>query len=194
MPTPKRPRDFVIVEENGKLFKRALKLDGTPYKLRTAGKSRRVYYPNPRPERQATSRKTVETMNAKFRLIKELSGGAINPYRKGVWDGYTKETARPIWDQARNEAKAILKYMKDNEMVDAPSDNKYGGMADEALEAAITVMRTPANEQVKLQAARLVLDFTRSKPAAKSEVTVNKAEDWLASVMADMSKDESGTP
>lgn len=189
----KNPRQFIVEEIDGKLVKRALKQDGTPYKQR-AGKGRRHYNPNPDPKRQQAIRERNVSINARMRLVKELSGGAINPYRKGVWDGYTKETARPVWEKAQREAKAIVKYLKENDMVEAPKDEKYGSLADEALEAAITVVRTPANDQVKIAAARLVLDFTRSKPAAKNEVTVNKAEDWLASVMADMDKNESGTP
>lgn len=57
--------------------------------------------------------------------------------------------------------------------------------AEEALEGAITVLRQPASQQVKLAAAKLVLEFTKSKPVAKSEVSVNKAEEWLASLSAD---------
>lgn len=54
--------------------------------------------------------------------------------------------------------------------------------AAEALEAALTVMRGPQNQTTKLAAAKLVLDFTRAKPVSKSEVTVNAAEAWLASL------------
>lgn len=193
MPIPKKPRDYIVEQIDGKWVKRALRLDGTPYKERV-GKGRRHYNPNPDPKRSAAMKERNKSINARMRLVKELSGGAINPYRKGVWDGYTKETARPVWERAQREAKAIVKYLKENDMVDTPKDDKFGSMADEALEAAIAVVRTPANDQVKIAAARLVLDFTRSKPAAKNEVTVSKAEDWLASVMADMNKDESGTP
>lgn len=189
----KNPRPFIVEEIDGKLVKRALKQDGTPYKLR-AGKGRRNYNPNPNPGQSEARKRHNPALNARMRMVKELSGGAINPYRKGVWDGFTKETAKPVWEQAQREAKAIVKFLKENDMVDTPKDDKYASFADEALEAAITVVRTPANEQVKIAAARLVLDFTRSKPAAKNEVTVNKAEDWLASVMADMDKNESGTP
>lgn len=193
MPTAKKPRDYIVEQIDGKWVKRALRVDGTPYKQR-AGKGRRHYNPNPDPKRSAAIKERNKSINARMRLVKELSGGVINPYRKGVWDGYTKETARPVWERAQREAKAIVKYLKENDMVDTPKDDKFGTMADEALEAAIAVVRTPANDQVKIAAARLVLDFTRSKPAAKNEVTVNKAEDWLASVMADMDKkDESGT-
>lgn len=60
--------------------------------------------------------------------------------------------------------------------------------AAEALEAALTVMRGPQTQTTKLAAAKLVLDFTRAKPVAKSEVTINAAEAWLASLGSDNSE------
>jgi hypothetical protein len=55
-------------------------------------------------------------------------------------------------------------------------------MAREALEGAVSVLREPTNQSSKLAAARLILEFTKSKPVAKSDVTVNAAEAWLASI------------
>ena len=53
----------------------------------------------------------------------------------------------------------------------------------EALRAAVSIMREPAQNRDKLTAARLVLDFTRSKTAASVEVTVGKAESFLSSLL-----------
>lgn len=184
---PSRKRPFIVEEVDGIMRTRLLKLDGTPKKLR-AGKGRR-YNPNPDPVRSQKAREHNARLNAKMKAIKELSGGVINPYRRGVFDGHTKASAGAIWKQAGQEAKLIMKYLKENDMVETPKDDKYAGMADEALEAAITVVRTPANEQTRIAAARLVLDFTRSKPAAKSEVNVKTAEDWLQNVFEDIKKD-----
>jgi ADP-heptose:LPS heptosyltransferase len=140
-------------------------------------------YPNPSPRMLEHNAK----INARMRAVKELSGGAINPYRKGVFDGYTKATAEVAWKQARQEAKVIMKHMKENGMIDTPTPgDKYAEFAEEALEAAITIVRTPMNEQQRLAAARLVLDFTKSKPVAKNEVTVKTAEDWLQNVLEDV--------
>lgn len=55
-------------------------------------------------------------------------------------------------------------------------------VAAEALEGALSVLRGPQSQQQKLAAAKLLLDFSMSKPVAKSEVSVNAAEDWLASL------------
>ena len=66
--------------------------------------------------------------------------------------------------------------------------------ADEALKAALETMRTPANQQTKLAAAKLILEYTKAKPASKSEVTVNKAEEWLAAITSEEKHDdEEGT-
>lgn len=61
--------------------------------------------------------------------------------------------------------------------------------AKEALKTAVEVMRVDGATRERLQAARLVLDFTKSKPANKSEVTIGKAEDFLASLLADDEKE-----
>lgn len=55
-------------------------------------------------------------------------------------------------------------------------------MASEALFETLTVLRGPTSQQQKLAAAKLLLEYTKAKPVAKSEVTVNAAEAWLASI------------
>lgn len=55
-------------------------------------------------------------------------------------------------------------------------------VAKEALEGALTVLRGPQSQALKLQAAKLLLDFTKAKPVSKSEVSVQNAEAWLASL------------
>jgi len=53
----------------------------------------------------------------------------------------------------------------------------------EALATAVEVMRLVGETRERLAAARLVLDFTKSKPASKSDVSISKAEDFLASLL-----------
>ena len=93
----------------------------------------------------------------------------------GVVDGYTAEQLVPIREKARKEAERIVAIMSEQFDVD-----DYG---KEALKAAVAIMREPAQNRDKLTAARLVLDFTRSKPAASVEVTVGKAESFLSSLL-----------
>lgn len=181
LPGRKKPVQLTIV--NGEIRARGYNKDGTLRKLRK-GKKQTIYL-NPDPERAARRRKQGDKYRAKCKAIIEMSGGAINPYRKGVFDGYNKAQAEEYWAKAKAEAKVIMQYLKENDMVDTPENDKYASMAEEALEAAITVVRTPINQQTKLTAARLVLDFTKSKPVSKQEVNVKTAEDWLSNVLAD---------
>lgn len=63
------------------------------------------------------------------------------------------------------------------------------GIEDEyakaALETAVEVMRVPGDNRERVAAARLVLDFCRAKPASKNELSISKAEDFLASLVED---------
>ena len=103
-----------------------------------------------------------------------------NPGRpKGVPDGFTKETIKPIRDKAKQFAEDFVskKDIKNN-------------YAKEALTTAVEVMRTPAADRERLAAARLVLEFTEAKPAAKSEVTLHQAEAWLEELANQDDKEE----
>ena len=61
--------------------------------------------------------------------------------------------------------------------------------AEEALETAVEIMRTPVHNRDRLQAAKLILDFTKVKPVAKSEVTLNNAEAFLSSLLDEGEQD-----
>ena len=98
-------------------------------------------------------------------------------------DGYTKETIAPIRAKAREEAEIIVSKI-------APDEDEF---ATEALKTAVEVMRVPGETRERLAAARLVLDFTKTKPAAKQEVSINKAEDFLNSLLDEESKNEEAT-
>ena len=89
----------------------------------------------------------------------------------------TAEQSDRQWALARKQAR------KDMENIKAKLD--LSAAAEEALEATLVTMRSPMNQQVKLAAAKLVLDFTMAKPVSKSEVSVNAAEAWLASIGKD---------
>ena len=101
---------------------------------------------------------------------------------KGVPDGYTKHEIEPIRAKAKKEAKEVVKIMADKYDI----EDDY---SREALETAVEVMRVPGETRERLAAARLVLDFTKSKPVSKSEVAVAKAEDFLASLLTEDEED-----
>lgn len=86
----------------------------------------------------------------------------------------TAEQSDRQWVVARKQARKDMETIKKNIVLSEA--------AEEALEATLVTMRSPMNQQVKLAAAKLVLDFTMAKPVSKSEVSVNAAEAWLASI------------
>lgn len=95
---------------------------------------------------------------------------------KGVPDGYRKETIEPLRQKAKQEAKKVVEIMSDKYNI----EDEY---QKEALSTAVEVMRLVGETRERLAAARLVLDFTKSKPASKSDVSISKAEDFLASLL-----------
>jgi activator of HSP90 ATPase len=99
--------------------------------------------------------------------------------RYGIPDGMRREEADLEWKFASMYAKEVIKIMVDEKIIE--DDPKVKA----AFQAATEVLMSPHNQGIKLQAARLILDFCKAKPVAKSEITVQKAEDWLMSVTAD---------
>jgi hypothetical protein len=103
-------------------------------------------------------------------------------YRRGVPDGMLKWEADLEWNFARMYAKEVTKIMVDKGHIE--DDPKVVA----AFQSAMEVLESPMSQAIKLQAARLILDFLKAKPVSKSEVTVQKAEDWLQAVTADALK------
>jgi len=97
----------------------------------------------------------------------------------GVPHGHTLESITAKREIAKAEAKKVVQYMEDN---GEKFEDKY---AKEAMESAVEIMRTEGGTRDRLAAARLVLDFTKQKPVTKSDVTVGKAEDFLAGLLAE---------
>ena len=100
-----------------------------------------------------------------------------NPGRpKGVPDGYRKAEIEPLRVKAKERAEKAVQIMADQYNI----EDTY---AQEALRTAVEVMQVPGETRERLAAARLVLDFTKSRPASKQEVTIGKAEEFLASLL-----------
>lgn len=95
---------------------------------------------------------------------------------KGVPDGYRREQIEPIRAREKKEAKRIVEIMSKEYSI----EDEY---AKAALETAVEVMRVPGDNRERVAAARLVLDFTKSRPVAKSELAISKAEDFLAGLL-----------
>lgn len=101
---------------------------------------------------------------------------------RGVPDGYRKEQIEPIRAKVKAEAKQVVEIMAKEFDI----EDEY---AKAALETAVEVMRMVGDNRERVAAARLVLDFTKQKPASKSELAVSKAEDFLAGLLTDEDMD-----
>ncbi len=106
--------------------------------------------------------------------------------RVGIPNGMTRESAQRKWNKHAKSAKKTVEAMEKNGVFkDDDSASK------EAMEFNITVMRGGYAIRERLAAASKILEYTKTKPVAKSEVTVNKAEEWLAAVSATENDGES---
>lgn len=92
---------------------------------------------------------------------------------------------RAIWKrfqkQARFEATLTMKKLDAAGVLDDTD-----AQSREAIHKGLEIMRNgAASVKDQLAAARLVLDFTKAKPASKTELTVSAAEEWLDAVTQD---------
>jgi hypothetical protein len=165
--------------------------EAKPPSKRKTHKEKHQYNSRPSPEKNLFVR-MQETEEGRLlwkiwtdrRFLKPNGKGPGRP--KGSIDGYTKNDLRKMRAIAKDEAKRMVRIME-KKGFEIP-ENEY---AREALEAAVETMRMEAiNPKDKLTAARLVLDFTKAKPAAQTELTVKKAEDFLADIAKDLNKEE----
>jgi hypothetical protein len=119
--------------------------------------------------------------------IKKLEATRNNKGRTpGHSHGVTLKTALRYRQDAQRDARKIVKYMKEKKIFEA--DNN---LAEEALEAAVTVVRdksVPVKD--KLAASKLVLEYTQSKPVQKSDVNVHAAEAFLQGVLDDVKQEK----
>ena len=99
----------------------------------------------------------------------------------GVPDGFTNKEIIPIREKAKKEARKVVKIMAEQ------IEDDY---SKEALTTAVEIMRVPQDSRSRIAAARLVSDFTKSKPVAKSEIAVAKAEEFLASLLDNEEEEE----
>jgi len=55
-------------------------------------------------------------------------------------------------------------------------------MAQEALKAALVLLRQPSSNKDKRDIIKIILDHTHARPATKTDLTVRSAEDWLRDI------------
>lgn len=100
--------------------------------------------------------------------------------RLGIPDGMRRAEAEEAWAVAREKARKDMVNLKRAGIID-PTEER----AEEAMLATLQIMHGPMNQAIRLQAAHQVLEWTKGKPTSRSEVTVNAAETWLASLAED---------
>lgn len=113
---------------------------------------------------------------------KRRDGGV---YTNGYPGGFDYDRYISVRRTARFKATMTMKKLDAAGILDDAD-----AQAREALHKALEVMRMPLPAKDLLAAARLVLDFTKAKPAQKQEITVNTAEEWLQAVVEDAKKAE----
>lgn len=112
----------------------------------------------------------------------------------GIPWGHTRASVQPLWDRARELADRFIKIMQDKgelpkdevvavdvrdadgkvvstENVTVPTTDD--GKAVAALKEAFVLAVGPSDQKIKIQAINTVLNFTKSKPEAKTKLTVN---------------------
>lgn len=134
----------------------------------------------------------------KMAEMRKLDPARFN--RNGVPDGMRRAQAEPLWAKARALADKFIGIMKEqgelpsDEVVEVTEDGvtQYvtvpgsdGGKAEAALKEAFVLAVGPSDQKIKIQAINTVLNFTKSKPEAKSKLTLNRAEDFLAEIARD---------
>jgi hypothetical protein len=106
---------------------------------------------------------------------------------KGIPWGYNRVQAMWFRRQAALEATLTMKKLEKAGIINP--DDEY---ANEALHTALKVMRGPDNQPLRLNAAKLVLEYTKAKPVQRQAITVATAEDWLEAVTQDAQGTDSG--
>jgi hypothetical protein len=58
----------------------------------------------------------------------------------------------------------------------------------EATLSVLETIRGPEGAETRLRAAQTLLTFYKGKPSTKSELSISKAEDWLAGIASEAAK------
>jgi hypothetical protein len=99
--------------------------------------------------------------------------------RKGQQDGVRLKDYLVTLEKAKVTAEKAIIAMEDQNIWIAAND-----VAKKAMQAAIEVMESQSGTtDSKLKAAKVILEFTQTKPVVKTETTVKTAEEFLASLM-----------
>jgi hypothetical protein len=101
--------------------------------------------------------------------------------RVGVPDGMDRLEALELWEQAAQKARHIMAEFEKAGVIkfeDTEEEQMAKACIREALVMALSPMR---DQQIKIRAARIVLEWTRAKPVRQLELAT--AETWLREVL-----------
>lgn len=106
--------------------------------------------------------------------------------RTGVPDGMRKPEADTLWALAREKADYIMAELEKEKVVVFDPNSTEEQMAREALKEAFVMAMSPlTNAQLKMAALKTVLEYTKAKPASKTDLTLANADAWLKMVSED---------
>ncbi len=105
--------------------------------------------------------------------------------RMGVPDGMRRKEADERREEAKDKASKDMATLKRAGIIQ-PDEER----AEEALMATLEIMHGPHCDDLKLKAARQVIEWTKPKPAKKARVNVRPSEEWLAALDDDEGEGE----
>lgn len=107
----------------------------------------------------------------------------------GLPDGFSEKQYAPIREAGLLKAKKVMIAMAATDPFMA--DNK---VAHQAIETAVEILCLKGAHQLRLQAAKVLLDFTQRKPVTVSETTLKTAEAFLDDIVTNDASTASDTP
>lgn len=118
---------------------------------------------------------------------KKNKPGAGRP--SGLPDGFSQKQYAPIKEAGLLKAKKVMELMAQNDKF--IPDNE---VAHKAIGTAVEILCLQGAHQLRLQAAKVLLDFTQRKPVTVSETTLKTAEAFLDDIVNDSPTDSHTTP
>jgi hypothetical protein len=105
--------------------------------------------------------------------------------RTSIPDGMRRPEAEKMWAECSRKADWIMCELEKAGVLPAFGEEPEEQMAKKALHEAFSIAMAPVELKMRLTAIRTVLEWTKAKPATKTDLRLNSAEAWLAEVVAD---------
>jgi hypothetical protein len=111
-------------------------------------------------------------------------------HNKGCLGGHSRKKTHRLKYEANDKAKKLIDMMEDEgkfgeaSVIPGTDDSR----AKEAMRELGAIAFGPGQVRDRLTALRTILEFTKEKPAQRSKVTLDKSEEWLLAVEADMKR------